>query len=178
MPTNWSEALRMRKPVSAAAPYPNTSRFAGVKQTQARLVVKQAPSLLHSHLLTIVELLRRRLEYTAVALTTRITLARAIAFFTVYVRTTKRCDELMRTLTQYILRLPNRSGMVFIFQWGKTLREGANHLVTTPCDDKSVATCPVRAVEQLVCVTVGASIRICRSHTSFNNNGASRRTTS
>lgn len=52
----------------------------------------------------------------------RLILARNMALFTVAFSTTKRGDELTRTLTQRILRLPDRSGFMSNFQWGKTMR--------------------------------------------------------
>ena len=66
----------------------------------------------------------------------RITLARDIAFFTVAFRTTKRGAELTATLIQRILRLPNKSGLMFNFQYGKTQRDGADHILTVPYDEE------------------------------------------
>lgn len=41
---------------------------------------------------------------------------------------------------------------MFNFQWGKTQRDGADHILTIPYDEKDLSICPVRAVEQLVAV--------------------------
>ena len=73
-----------------------------------------------------------------------------MALFTVAFPTTKRGHELSRTLIQRILRLPNECGLLFNFQWGETLRSGADHLLTVSYDHQCWATCPVRAVEQFV----------------------------
>lgn len=37
-----------------------------------------------------------------------------------------------------VLRLPQRSGLMFKFQWGKTQRDGADHVLTVPYDDEYV----------------------------------------
>ena len=82
----------------------------------------------------------------------RILLARDIALFTVVFSTTKRGDGLSRTLIQHILRLPNERSFLFNFQWGKTTRDGANHLMTVEHGTKCMTTCPIRAAKQNIAV--------------------------
>ena len=79
-------------------------------------------------------------------------LARDLALFTVACETMKRGDELSRTLIQRILRLPNLSGFLFNFQRGKTMRDGADHLISIAYNHECLATCPVTAVEQPVAI--------------------------
>ena len=55
-------------------------------------------------------------------------------------------------LIQRILRLPNLSGFPSNFQWGKTRRNGADHLVLVAYIRECLATCPVTAVEQPIAV--------------------------
>lgn len=66
-------------------------------QTRAGVKVKQAPTLLHSHLAAIIAPLRARLQITLDPVQ-KVVLARNIAIFAVAFSTTKRGDELMRTL--------------------------------------------------------------------------------
>ena len=82
----------------------------------------------------------------------RVVFARNIALFTVAFSTLKRGDGLSRTLKQRILRLPNECDFLFNFQWGKTMRDGADHLMTVEYDTKRMTTCPIRAVEQYIAV--------------------------
>ncbi len=124
-------------------------RFTTKQQKKAGVLVKQAPALLRGHLFKIVTPMRTRLQLTASGLE-RITLARDIAFYTVAFSTTKRGDELVNTLIQRIMRLPNKSGLIFNFQWGKTQRDGADHHVAVGYDSENLTLCPVRAVEQYV----------------------------
>ena len=112
-------------------------------------MVKQAPVLLQSHLSTIIAHLKTQLQISRDQ-KKRITLARDIVVFTVAFGTTKGEDELARTLIERILRLPNDSGLLFSFQWSKTLRSRADHFMAVPYIEKHLATCPVRAVEQLI----------------------------
>lgn len=36
------------------------------------------------------------------------------------------------------------------FQWGKTLRDGADHLLTVQNSDEHIVTCPMKAVGEFV----------------------------
>ena len=112
--------------------------------------------MLPSHLHTIVSPLRSRLHCTS-DLYTRVVLARELDLFTVAFEITKHGDELSRTLIQRILRLPNFSGFLFNFQWGKTMRDGADHLISLAYNHECLATCPVTVVDQLIAVgsTIG-----------------------
>ena len=107
--------------------------------------------MLSSHLHTIVSPLRACLQCASDPYT-RVALARVLALFTVAFKTTKRGDELSRTLIQGTLRLPNLSGFLFNFQWGKTMRDGADHFISVAYNHECLATCPVTAVEQLIAV--------------------------
>ena len=103
--------------------------FSREEQKKAGVTVKKAPALLSSYLRALVVPMRARLCCTEDPYT-RALLARDIALCTVAFRTTKRGDELSRTLIQNILRLPNECGLLFNFQWGMTLRSWADHPLT------------------------------------------------
>ena len=105
---------------------------------KAGVTVKQASALLSSHRQALVVPMRARLCCTEDPYT-RALLARDMALFTVAFCTTKRGGGLSRTLI-----------LLFNFQWGRTLRSGADHLLTVSYDQQYWATCPVRAVEQFV----------------------------
>lgn len=89
--------------------------FTRAEQKKTRVRVKQAPVLLHSHLAAIIAPLRASLQGTT-GLAEKLTLVRSIALFAVAFGTTKRGDELTRTLIQWILRRPNHCGFLFNFQ--------------------------------------------------------------
>ena len=128
--------------------------FTTGEQKQAGVLVKQVLTILRSHLAQILLPMRTQLQLTTSDVG-RVTLARDIAFFTVAFSTTKRGAELTATLIQRILRLPNKSGLMFNFQYGKTQRDGADHILTVPYDEEYVAVCPVRAVTQLIDIGKG-----------------------
>ena len=148
--TPWSKTMRVGNPVKSelVAQY---MAFTTSEQKQAGVLVKQAPVILRSHLEKIIFPMQIRLQYASSDVE-RVTLARDIAFFSVAFSTTKRGVELTNILIQRILRLPNRSGLMCNFQWGKTQRDGADHILTVPYDEEYVAICPVRAVERFIAV--------------------------
>ena len=125
--------------------------FTREEQKKAGVVVKQAPAVLPNHLHIIVSPLRVRLQCTSDPYI-RVVLARGLALFTVAFETPKRGNELSRTLIQRILRLPDLSGFFFNFQWGKTMKDGADHHISVPYNHECLATCPVTAVDQLIAV--------------------------
>ena len=88
--------------------------FKREEQKNAGAAVKQTPAVLPSHLHTIVSPLRARLQCTSDPCT-RVVPAQDPALFMVVFETTKRGDELSRTLIQRILRLPNLSGFLSSF---------------------------------------------------------------
>ena len=146
--SDWSDNLRTGNPARSTL-VTSYMAFSREEQKRAGVTVKQAPTLLSSHLRALAIPMRVRLCCTEDPYT-RALLARDIALFTTAFRTTKRGDELSRTLIHRIQRLPNEGGLLFNFQWGKTLRSGADHLLTVSYDQQCWATCPVRAVEQFV----------------------------
>ena len=148
--TGWSDALRSGNPIKSDL-VTQYMTFTREEQKKAGVAVKQAPAVLTSHLHTIVSPLRARPQCTSDPYT-RVVLARDLALFTVAFETTKRGDELSRTLIQRIRRLPNLSGFLFNFQWGKTMRDGADHLISVAYNDECLASCPVTAVEQLAAI--------------------------
>ena len=160
---SWSSTLRIGNPVRSdlATQY---MAFTTEEQKQAGVLVKQAPTILRSYLAQILLPMRTHLQITTSDVD-RVTLARDIAFFAVAFSTTKRGAELSTaTLIQRILRLPNKSGLMFNFQYGKIQRDGADHILTVPYDEEYVAVCPVRAVTQLIDIGKGVGWDMTRGH--------------
>ena len=125
--------------------------FIREEQKKAGVEVSQAPAMRHSHLAAIIAHMTLRIQRTQDPYD-RIVLAGDIALFTVGFSTLKGGDGLSRTLIQRILRLPNECSFIFNFQWGKKMRDGADHLMTVEYDTKRMTTCPIRAVEQYIAV--------------------------
>ena len=96
---------------------------------EGKSFLTQAPALLDSHHMGIITPMRTRMHCTSNT-TERVILARDIMLCAVAFRTTKRWDELIRTLIQRILRLPNENGLLFNFQQGKSMRDEADHLLS------------------------------------------------
>ena len=111
------------------------------------MLVKQVPAPLDSHLKEIITPMHTRMDCTSNT-TERGILTRGIALYPVAFHTTKRGDELSRTLIHRILHLPNESEFLFNFHWGNTMRDGADHLLAITYYNQWLATCLVRTVEQ------------------------------
>ena len=118
------------------------------------MLVKQVPASLDSHLKETITPMRTRMDCTSNT-TEKWILTRGKALYHVAFRTTKRGDELSRTLIQRILRLPNESELLFNFHWGNTMRDGADHLLAITYYNQWLAICLVRAVEQ--CMQIGTA---------------------
>ena len=147
---DWNSALRTGTPVRSDLVTQYVA-FMRQEQKKAGVEVSQAPAMLHSHLTAIIAYMTPRIRCTQDPYD-RIVLARDIALFTVAFSTLKRGDGLSRILIQRILRLPNECGFLFNFQWGKTIRDGADHLMTVEYNTKRMTTRPIRAVEQYIAV--------------------------
>ena len=147
---DWNGALGTGNPVRSDLVTQHMA-FVRKEQKNAGVEVSQAPALLRSHLAAIIAHVTLCIRCTQDPYD-RMVLARDIALCTVAFSTLKRRDGLSRTLTQRILRLPNKCGFLFNFQWGKTMRDGADHLMTVEYDTKRMTTCPVRALEQHIAV--------------------------
>ena len=145
---DWNSALRTGNPVRSDL-VTQYMAFIREEQKQAGVEVSQAPAMLHSHLTAIITHMTLRIRCTQDPYD-RIVFDRDIALFTVAFSTLKRGDGLSRTLIQRILRLPNECGFLFNFQWGKTMRDGTDHLKTVEYDTKRMTTCPIRGVEQYI----------------------------
>ena len=116
--TNWSHALRIGNPIRSNL-VTQCMKFTREKQEKAGVAVKHAPAMLPSHLHIIMFPLRARLHCTSDPYT-RVVLAQILTLFTVAFETTKRGDELSRTLVQRILRLRNLSWFLLNFRRSKT----------------------------------------------------------
>ena len=148
--TDWSDALRIGNPISSDR-VTQYMTFGPEKQKKAKVAVKKPPAVLPSHLHAIVSPLRARLQCISDPYT-RVVLARDLTLFMVAFESTKRGDELSRTIIQRTLRLPNLSGFPLNFLWGKTMKDGADHLISVAYNHECSAPSPVTAGEQLIAV--------------------------
>ena len=82
---------------------------------------------------------------------TRFAVLRARAMLLLDAHSLKRGSELGQTLVQSVLRMPDDSGMLFNYVWGKTLRSGSAHVfgVLRLQSDAEVM-CPIVALDAYV----------------------------
>ena len=148
MTIDWSDDLRISNLIRSDL-VTQCMPFTRGEQKKAGVAIKQAPGVLPSHRHTIVSPLRARLQCTSDPYTREV-LPRDLTLFTVAFETTKRGDKVSRTLIQRILRLPNLSGFLLNFQWGKIMGDGADHHISVAYNYECLATCLVTAVEHLI----------------------------
>ena len=134
---DWSSALRTGNPVRSDLVTQYTA-FIREEQNKAGVEASQAPAMLHSRLTAIIAHMTLHNIRCTQDPYDRVVFARDIALFRVTFNTLKGGDGLSRTLIQRILRLPNECGFLFNFQWGKTMRDGADHLMTVEYDTKRI----------------------------------------
>lgn len=121
------------------------------EQLRAGIVPKQAvPMFSHKLRLVSLALLRalRKAPYSNVGL--RFVLLRTRAALILAHASLKRGGELGQTMSSSVLRLPDNSGMLFNFVWGKTLRSGGKHVFGVLRNKEDAIMCPVSAVEAYV----------------------------
>ena len=159
---DWNGTLRSGNPIRSDL-VTQYMAFVREEHKKAEVEVSQAPALLHSQLAAIIAHMTLRIRYKQDPYD-RIILVRDIALFTVAFSTLKRGDGLSRTLIQRMLRLLNECGFLFNFQWGKTMRNGAYHLMTVEYDAKRITTCPVRAVEHYIAVGTALGLNMTQGY--------------
>ena len=145
---HWNGTLRTGNPVKSDLV---TQYMAFVREKQ-----KKAGNLkYHKHLLCFTATSRQsphtwHFAYGACRLLDRTVLARNRDLFTVAFGTRERRHGLSFTRIQRLLRLPNEYGFLFDFQWGKTMWDGADHLMAVEYSTNWMATCGMRAFEQYI----------------------------
>ena len=79
----------------------------------------------------------------------RYEMMRDMAFIAVVCATGKRCDDLTNLLISQMVRFPDGKGIMFGFQFGKTLRDGSRHMFGLRQDDITPEICTVRLMDDL-----------------------------
>ena len=74
---------------------------------------------------------------------------RDMAYIAVVFATGKRCDDIAILLISQMIRFPDGSGIMFGFQFGKTLRDGSRHMFGLKPDDVTPEICTVRLMDDL-----------------------------
>lgn len=129
------------------------------EQLQSRVQPKQAVPLFEDKLTKLVLFLDSLLQQEALDTASRFVLYRDRAFFALDMQAWMRGADLAHTLTGGILWFPDRSGWLFGYTWGKTLRTGDRHVFGLRRHLNTVI-CPIRLVSEYVqfAQSVGVSL--------------------
>ena len=115
---------------------------AGVTQRQAALLMRE----------DVVKLLQRMSAWLmdpSLSLDERYEMMRDMAYIAVVFATGKRCDDLANLLIPQMVRFPDGRGIMFGFQFGKTLRDGSRQMFGLKPDDVTPEICTVRLMDDL-----------------------------
>lgn len=129
------------------------------EQLRSRVQPKQAVPLFEDKLTRLVLFLDSLLQQQTLDTTSRFVLFRDRAFFALDMQAWMRGADLAQTLTGGILWFPDRSGWLFGYTWGKTLRTGDRHVFGLRRHQNTII-CPIRLVSEYVqfCQEVGVNL--------------------
>jgi hypothetical protein len=149
---------RLDKPC-ASRPVHNYLRDVQFEQVRSRVQPKQAVPLFEDKLTQLVLFLNSLLNQADLDQANQFTLLRDRAFLALDLQVWKRGAELSLTLTDGILWFPDRSGWLFGYTWGKTLRTGDPHVFGLRYHSNQLI-CPLILVSEYVqfCGMVGVSL--------------------
>ena len=119
-----------------------------MEQKQVGVPVDQAAPMLEHTLIDMLSDMRSR-AHVAASLAERIALTRDIALFSLALYSMGRGYDLSFTLGSNILKLPSSRGLIFNFQFGKTLR-ASSEAAAVLADRDCPVICPFRAVTAYV----------------------------
>jgi hypothetical protein len=119
------------------------------EQVQSRVQPRQAVPLFEDNLTQLVLFMDSILLRSDLDTASRFTLLRDRAFFALDMQAWMRGADLPQTLTSGILWFPDRSGWLFGYNWGKTLRTGDRHVFGLR-RHHNVVICPIRMVTEYV----------------------------
>ena len=111
--------------------------FVSEDQKQVWVAVNQAAPMLEHTLIDLINDTRSQAQVAA-SLAERISLTRDIALFSLAFYSMRRGYDLSFTLGSQILKLPNSRGLIFNFQFGKTLRASIEAVVALADRDLSL----------------------------------------
>lgn len=114
------------------------------EQRRGGTPVRQAAPLLAHTLEFLLEHMRTRAQLSE-SVRERISITRDIALYALAFYTMRRGFDLSCTLSSQVLQLPDSAGMIYNFQFGKTLRKSTDSVVVL-ADPHNYSTCAFRSV--------------------------------
>lgn len=123
--------------------------FASEEQKRGGTPVKQAAPLLADTLAALLDSMRTRAQLSP-SERDRVSITRDIALFSLAFYTMRRGFDLSFTMGSQVLELPHSAGMVYNFQFGKTLRANRAESVVVLADSENYQTCAFRAVHSYI----------------------------
>ena len=117
------------------------------EQAKAGITQKSAAILMREDIVKLLQRMSAWLMNPNLTVDERYEMMRDMAFIAVVFATGKRCDDLANLLVSQMVRFPNGRGIMFGFQFGKTLRDGTRQMFGLQPDDVTPEICAVRLMD-------------------------------
>ena len=117
------------------------------EQAKAGITQKSAAILMREDIVKLLQRMSAWLMNPNLTVDERYKMMRDMAFIAVVFATGKRCDDLANLLVSQMVRFPNGRGIMFGFQFGKTLRDGTRQMFGLQPDDVTPEICAVRLLD-------------------------------
>lgn len=127
--------------------------FVNEEQRQVGVPINQAVPMLAHTLIVLLADMRLRAQVAA-SQAERISITRDVALYTLAFFTLRRGYDLSFTLGSQVLRLPESKGLIFNFQFGKTLRASTEAVVVLT-DKECPSICAYRGVTEYISAAQG-----------------------
>ena len=108
-----------------------------------------APRLMRDDIIKLLQRMSAWLMHPSLTQDERYEMMRDMAYIAVVFATGKRCDDIANLLISQMVRFPDGSGIMFGFQFGKTLRDGSRQMFGVKKDDITPEVCAVRLMDDL-----------------------------
>lgn len=144
----WDPERAVGNPVSSIA-VKQYQLMLKEEQARAGVTQKQADLLMREDVVKLLQRMSAWLMNPTLSQDERYEMMRDMAFIAVVCATGKRCDDLTNLLISQMVRFPDGKGIMFGFQFGKTLRDGSRHMFGLRQDDITPEICTVRLMDDL-----------------------------
>ena len=136
--------------------------FTMEEQKSAGVPVKQADPMLVPVLMQLLRDMSSR-AHAVSSLKERISITRDVALYALAFASMRRGNDLSFALGSQVLSLPEGDGLIFGFQFGKTLRDSQDSVLVSP-DKACPDVCPVRAVLAYISAAEGIGWDLSQGH--------------
>ena len=119
------------------------------EQARAGVTQRSAALLMREDIVRLLQRMSAWLMNPALSQDEKYEMMRDMAYIAVVFATGRRCDDMANLLISQMVRFPDGRGIMFGFQFGKTLRDGSRNMFGLRRDDITPEICAVRLMDDL-----------------------------